>query len=32
MELGVEGTDSGFVQRLLTETEIHDVRERVATR
>jgi len=32
MELGVEGTDSGFVQRLLTETQIHDVRERVATR
>ena len=28
MEFGVEGTDSGFVQRLLTQTEIHDVRER----
>jgi hypothetical protein len=28
IELGVEGTDSGFLQRLLTETEIHDVRER----
>jgi hypothetical protein len=28
IELGVEGTDSGFVQRLLTETEVHDVRER----
>jgi hypothetical protein len=28
IDLGVEGTDSGFVQRLLTETEVHDVRER----
>lgn len=27
IELGAEGTDSGFVQSLLTETEIHDVRE-----
>jgi hypothetical protein len=28
IELSVEGADSGFVQRMLTETEIHDVRER----
>jgi hypothetical protein len=28
IELGAEGFDAAFVNRLLTETEIHDVRER----